>query len=313
MLDLSIIIVSYNNLGILKDCLESIHKFTSKVNFEVIIVDNNSSEPGLREVVSLFDNLILIENEDNRGFSAANNQGVEIAKGKYILFLNNDTILVEDVFYKLIVFSDSSPDDNLIGIKLLNVDYSHQHSIVDFPNFWNTMTESLFLYTIFKRNKYFNKYWLNYFDHKKPLSVDIVMGAFILGKSTTIRRLGGFDERFYFYAEETDLCKRHSDAGGKIIFHPELKLIHIGGATATRISWFHFENQHRGKIQYAQKHFKGLKFLLFLFFHYLGLFIRIPIYFSLGILKFDKNYFLKAYYYLLQFISYPENKFLENQ
>lgn len=133
-IDISIIIVSYNNFDILKQCLNSIYKFTSKISFEIIIVDNNSSEKGLTKIVDGYSELKLIRNKENKGFSKANNQGLELAQGRYILFLNNDTELIEDVLYKLVEFSDSSELDYLIGVKLLNTDFTLQHSIVDFPN-----------------------------------------------------------------------------------------------------------------------------------------------------------------------------------
>lgn len=308
-MDISIIIVSYNNFSILKSCLDSIYKFTSKISFEIIVVDNNSTEKGLTEVVDGYSNLELIQNHENLGFSFANNQGLVIAKGRYILFLNNDTELIEDILYKLVEFSDSSENDYLIGVKLLNTDLTHQHSIVDFPNLWNTFTENFFLYSIFKNKQLFNKYWMNYSHDNEPVSVDIVLGAFIFGSAEMINQLNGFDTKFYFYAEETDLCRRHKNLGGFVLYYPDLKLIHIGGATAKKLNWFYFKNQHRGKIQYAQKHFSSTKFFLFLVLHYSGILIRIPIYFILGIIKIDSDFFIKSYFYIRQFVFYPRNRF----
>jgi len=309
-MDISIIIVSYNNFDVLQSCLNSIYKFTSKISFEIIVVDNNSAESKLTEIIDGYQNIVLLQNKENMGFSFANNQGLDIAKGRYILFLNNDTELIEDILFKLIEFSDSSERDYLIGVKLLNKDLTHQHSIVDFPNLWNTFTESFFLNSIFKKNKYFNKYWMNYIEYNQPINVDVVLGAFIFGSAKTINNLGGFDARFYFYAEETDLCKRFKNLGGNILFYPNLELIHIGGVSTNKINWFHFKNQHRGKIQFAQKHFSSVKLFLFLILHYSGLFVRIPLYLILGIIKFDKNYFFKAYFFIRQLIFYPRNGFV---
>ncbi|MBU1114173.1 MAG: hypothetical protein KKE09_03470, partial [Bacteroidetes bacterium] len=232
-------------------------------------------------------------------------------KGRYILFLNNDTELIEDIFYKLVQFADSSKEKSLIGVKLLNSDLTLQHSIVDFPSIINTFSESFFLNSIFKNNKNFNKYWKNYKEYKNPISVDVVLGAFIFGSADIINKMGGFDTQFYFYAEETDLCKRFKNDGGKVLYYPSLKLIHIGGVSTNKINWFHFKNQHRGKIQFAQKHFSSIKLFLFLILHYSGLFMRIPIYFATGIFTFDKKYFLKSYFYMRQFVFYPQNKFVK--
>ena len=310
-MDISIIIVSYNNFDVLQNCLNSIYKFTSKISFEIIVVDNNSVEEGLTEVVDGYSNLVLIKNNENMGFSFANNQGLGIAKGRYILFLNNDTELVKDILYKLVEFSDSSESNYLIGVKLLNTDLTHQHSIVDFTNLWNTFTESFFFDSIFKKSKYFNKYWMNYPKHSRPVKVDVVLGAFIFASAKTINELGGFDTRFYFYAEETDLCKRFKNLGGNVLYYPDLELIHIGGVSTNHKNWFHFKNQHRGKIQFAQKHFSPVKLFLFLILHYSGLLVRIPLYLILGIIKFDKNYFLKAYFFIRQLVFYPRNGFVK--
>lgn len=309
-MDLSIIIVSYNNFNILEQCLNSIYKFTTEISFEVIVIDNNSSEKGLASFLGNFDNLVLIQNEDNRGFSSANNQGLKVVQGRYILFLNNDTELIEDIFYKLIQFADSLKEKSLIGVKLLNSDLTLQHSIVDFPNLSNTFSESFFLNSIFRKNKYFNKYWMNFGEYNNPISVDVVLGAFLFGSADLINKMGGFDTRFYFYAEETDLCKRVKNDGGKVLYYSGLKLIHIGGVSTNKINWFHFKNQHRGKIQFAQKHFSSIKLFLFLILHYSGLFMRMPIYFTIGIITLDKKYLLKSYYYLRQFVYYPQNKFV---
>nr|MCU0344129.1 glycosyltransferase [Ignavibacterium sp.] len=159
-IDVSIIIVNYNSTEFLKDCLDSIEKFTTGINFEIIVIDNNSMTGDFDELLKYHDKITLIKNNVNRGFGAANNQGVKAAKGKYVLMLNNDTILFENSVKKVFDFDESLEGENIIGCKLLNEDKSVQKSVYDFPIFLNVFTSNFFLYLLFPKSKYFNKYHL---------------------------------------------------------------------------------------------------------------------------------------------------------
>ena len=126
-MDISIIIVSYNNFQLLENCIRSIEYFTKKNSYEVIVVDNNSNEGDVSKLLTSHQNTILIQNSSNLGFGAANNQGIQIAKGKYCLFLNNDTEFLEDSIYKVIEFYEKNNKRVLLGCKLLNSDKTHQN------------------------------------------------------------------------------------------------------------------------------------------------------------------------------------------
>lgn len=305
MPDISIIIVNYNSNQLLKDCLDSFYKTAKGFTYEVIVVDNSDTKNNPKDIVELYPYTKFLKNTENVGFALANNQGIKISEGNYILLLNNDTIFVENILLKLKEFCDRAADNVIIGCKLLNADGSHQESLVEFDNPWNTFTENFFLYKLFPRSRYFNKYYQNYIESADPFEVDMVKGAFMFCTGELIRQLNGFDENFFFYYEETDLCYRVKEAGGKIFYYPGASIIHLGGATTDSMPWFKFKHQTVSKIKFYQKHYKGIEFILPAIFHYTGVLVRVPLYVVFGILKRKKSFFYKAYYYFKQLFIYP--------
>jgi len=310
MIDISIIIVNYNSFQILTECLDSIYKFTDKQTiFEIIVIDNNSAEGDIRYTLKTYPQIKLIVNSENRGFSAANNQGLEIANGKYILFLNNDTLFIEDTIKKTIAFLEDFGKDNVIGCRLLNSDNTHQTSVVDKDSLSNSFGENFFLYLYFKKYRSLNKYYYSDFEPKVPSEVGVVKGAFIFCSKKIVDELGGFDNRFFFYAEETDFCFRAANAGYKVIYFPGTEIIHLGGASTDKHLWFKFKNQSIAKIQIYQKHYKGIEFFLLVSFHYLGMFQRVFVYMAMSALKLKVNLLKKSLVYFRLLFIYPKNQF----
>ncbi|MCW9098175.1 MAG: glycosyltransferase, partial [Ignavibacteriaceae bacterium] len=144
-IDVSVIIVNYNSTVLLKNCLNSVNEFTKELNYEIIVVDNNSVEGDIEKQLKNCDRIKLIKNDINKGFGAANNQGVKISKGKYVLFLNNDTVLFENSIKKVFEYAESVNEKCIIGCKLLNEDRSLQKSVYDFPTLLNVFTSNFFL------------------------------------------------------------------------------------------------------------------------------------------------------------------------
>lgn len=311
-LDLSILIINYDSFKLLENCLSSLYRQTNDINIEVIVIDNNSSEGNIDDVVSDFDEIILIKNKVNKGFGAANNQGLKIARGKYVLFLNNDTLLLENSLKKVFDFAESLNENSIIGCKLLNEDKSLQHSAFDFPSLCNVFTSNFFLYALFPKNKFFNKYHQMNNRINKTTEVDVVTGAFLFGCTKEIREISGFDERFFFYNEETDLCYRFKLNGGKVYYYPGTAIIHLKGGTANKISWFAYKNQSLSTIKFFQKHFSGINYMSMLVTHYIGIFIRIPIFLIIGLVTFNQNLLIRTFYYLKLLFIYPENLFTSN-
>jgi len=309
-IDVSIIVVNYNNFSMLNNCLESIACYTTEIEYEIIIIDNNSTEGLIEEITDKFENISLIKNDKNKGFAAANNQGFKIAKGKYILLLNNDTILFENSIKKVFDFSESSDDPVFVGCQLLNEDRTYQDTVVQFPTIWNSFTENLFIYKLFPKWGFTNKYFQNYLSKDNSFEVDIVKGAFLFSKRTDMLALNGFDERFFFYSEETDLCYRFKkEFNGKVYFYPQTSIIHFGGEKTIKNSWQAFKYLSIGKIKYFQKHFAGLRYFLAIIVHYLGFLARVFLYFIQGVFTINKDLILKSGYYLKLLTIYPKNKF----
>ncbi len=310
MIDVSVIIVNYNSFHLLDECLDSLFHFNKEISFEVIVVDNNSTVGDVESITSKYPAVRLIKNDKNIGFAAANNLALKIIKGKYTLFLNNDTVFKNNVIEKVFDFAEAMKQPVFAGCQLLNADMTKQESVVDFPNLWNTITENIFLYKIFKRSKIFNKYYQNNYNYSEPQEVDVIKGAFMFCETATLKKLNGFDDRFFFYSEETDLCYRFKKSGGKIFFLPYVKLIHYGGETTDKNLWFKYKNQTTGKIQYYQKHFYGIRFTAVIFIHFTGLFLRGILFSVSGIFLLKKNIMKKGYYFFKQMFVYPQNKFV---
>ena len=308
-IDVSIIIVNYNSTELLKNCLDSVEKFTTGINFEIIIVDNNSMTGDIDSLLKNYNRITLIKNYVNRGFGSANNQGVEVANGKYVLLLNNDTILFENSIKKVFDFAVSLDGNEIIGCKLLNEDKSVQKSVYDFPNLLNVFTSNFFFYLLFPKSKYFNKYHLMNKGISRITEVDVVTGAFIFMSCKSYEVLGGFDERFFFYMDDTDLCYRHKKSGGKVIYFSETSIIHLKGKSVGGESWFKNKHQSISTIKFFQKHFFGLEFLLMLFFHYVGLLLRIPLFILGGMFALNKNLVMRGVYYCRLIFLYPANQF----
>ncbi|MCX6149369.1 MAG: glycosyltransferase family 2 protein [Ignavibacteriales bacterium] len=307
-MDVSVIIVNYISNELLEDCLNSLIKFTKEIEYEIIVVDNNSIVGKVEDVTSKYPNIILIKNQLNKGFSAANNQGIEIARGKYLLILNNDTIFIENTIKKVFDFVTSKNEKMIVGCKLLNQDKSWQNSFFDFPSPFNSFTSNFFLYKLFPKTK-FNKY--NQFNNgiSEISEVDVVTGAFMLCPTDAIKKLKGFDERFFFYSEEIDLCYRFKKDFGKVYYFPVTSLIHIGGATVDKMQWFKYKNQAKVYIQFFQKHYKGMSLFFAILSHFIGLLLRILLSFFSGLITFRKSHLIKSYFYLRQMFIYPKNVF----
>jgi len=304
----SVIIVNFNNFKYLRQCIKSIKDCHVNLLYEIIVVDNNSEEGNIRDIIKDFEGVKIIQNKENLGFAKANNQGLRIAKGDYILYLNNDTIFIENTLEKVLDYFDNSLNKNMIiGCKLLNEDHSHQECIADFDSPANIFGEAFFLYKIFPNSKSLNKYHLNYKNIDTVVETDTVKGAFIFMKREDAIRMGGFDEDYFFYSEEVDMCYRFKESGGKVIYYPLTSLVHLGGGTTRNLHWFMFKNQTLSKRIFYKKHYSGLNYQLVVLFHYWGIIIRVPIYFLGGIFSFEPHLIKKSYYYCKQlFVQLPK-------
>mgnify|MGYP000934488483 CR=1 FL=1 len=308
MIDVSVVIVNYNQFSLLDNCLNSIVKHTQEINYEIIVVDNNSSEGDVSKITSKYQKVKLIQNKTNNRFSLANNQGIELALGKYVLLLNNDTLFIENTILIMKEEIEKYNEPVLIGCKLLNSDYSHQPSVVDFDTIGNLVGEYYFLAKVLPKVRFLNKYFLSLTSEDKQCEVDVVKGAFMFGRKADFINQNMLDVNFFFYNEENDYCFRFKLSGGKVIYSPNTSIIHLGGGSSNEMyGWFVIKNLSLSKIKFFQKHFKGIKFLVAVFIHYSGYLIRVPIYLLGGIFTLKVNLIRKAYYYFRTIFLYPKN------
>ncbi|HVP36196.1 MAG TPA: glycosyltransferase family 2 protein, partial [Terriglobales bacterium] len=261
MITLSIIIVSYNVKEFISECLRSIFNSKIQKEFEVIVVDNGSKDKTVKMIRKDFMKVYLIENNENKGFAAANNQGLNKAKGEFVLFLNPDTSVLSEAIEKSMTFLSETPEAGAVGCKILNQDGSLQPSCKSFPDFWNYFFESTFLYKLFPKNRLFGRFYMTSFDYNVIREVDMVSGAFLMAPKRLIEEVGGWDERFFIYSEETDLCYRIRRANKKIFFIPQAQIIHYGSRSTSQEPVKMFLQDHRGRYLFMRKHYNALSII----------------------------------------------------
>lgn len=224
---LSVIIPSFNQRKLLKACLVSIFKETQKISFELMVVDNASNDGTPLEVQKNFPQVLLLQNKSNLGFAKACNQGARAAKGDYLLFLNQDTEIRDRALEKMVNFMEKNQEVDISGCKLLNQDGSLQPSVGFFPRLSKIFFWAFFLDDLPVLNRLIKPYHQEAKSfYTKTREVDWVTGAFLLTKKKVFKEIGGFDERFFMYAEEVDFCFRAKKVGFKVFYTPEATIIH---------------------------------------------------------------------------------------
>ncbi|MCB0153707.1 MAG: glycosyltransferase family 2 protein [Anaerolineae bacterium] len=242
-MDLSIIIVNWNTCRLLTQCLTSIYDKVHHYTFEVIVVDNASTDQSVVTIRQQFPQVRLVENNENMGFAGANNQGLAIAQGRYVLLLNSDTIVLPAAFDDMVRFADQHPEAGMIGCKLLNEDGSLQESWAAFPTFWSELTGRL------QRHRQLIDETQGVFE------VDWVGGACLLARASALATVGFLDDSYFMYSEETDWCFRVRQQGWKIYYLAEAKIIHLGGGSANRASLPQLVRLYESKIRFFDKHY----------------------------------------------------------
>ncbi len=245
----SIIVVSYNTKKYTLECLRSVYEQTQGITYEVIVVDNASSDGSVEAIETEFPAVYLIKSTENLGFAAANNLAAQKAKGDYLLLLNPDTVILDGAIQKLYKFAFANPNNLIYGGRTLFEDHS-----LNPTSCWKKMTLwSLFCYaaglvSIFRRNKFFDPESYGSWQRDTVREVDIVTGCFFLIKKSYWDQLNGLHPDFFMYGEEADLCLRAKKQGAKPIITPEATIIHYGGVSEKKrsdkmIRLFHAKEQ----------------------------------------------------------------------
>ena len=228
-MDISIIIVNWNTRDLLHTCLESINKTISGIEYEIIVVDNGSQDNSVAMMQEKYPHVKVIQNAENRGFGAANNQAMRVMAGRYALLLNSDTVLTENAVYELFSFMENHPDAAMACGQLLNADGSKQNSIASFPSLLTLITNVPLLEYLFPR-----RYPSKRYHYDEPIEIDSAIGACLLVRKKAIDEVGMFDERYFFFFEETDWAYRMKKASWKIYHVPTAFIYHLQGQSIGR-------------------------------------------------------------------------------
>lgn len=225
-IELSIIIVNYNTRELLRQCLKSFFESELRLSYELIVVDNASSDGSSLLVKKEFPIVKLIQNKKNIGFSKANNVGAKIAQGQYILFLNPDTVILKDSIEKMINFIKSHPDAGVIGPRLVFPDGTLQLSCRRFYTLSAILAKRTPLGHVFPFNKSVENLLMSDWDHVSVREVDWILAACLMLRRDLFYMIGYFDEKYKMYFEDVDLCFRIKQQGYKIYYVPQAKIIH---------------------------------------------------------------------------------------
>ena len=247
MPEVSTIVVSYNAMPWVEKALESVP------GTELVVVDHGSTDRTLELVRERFPEAIVVEQE-NKGFGAGNNAGMRVASGRWYLLLNSDAWLEPGALDALVAFAEERPDAAVVGPRLLNPDGTLQRSVRGFPSVWRIATEYLFLRKLAPRSRALNAFYAGGFDHDEPREAEFLMGSVLLVRREAVEDVGGFDERYFMFSEETDWCYRLREAGWKVWFYPGAEAVHVGGATTTRNWGPMFREQVRGHLRFLFDH-----------------------------------------------------------
>jgi GT2 family glycosyltransferase len=258
----SVIIVSYNVRGFLENLLSSLRRSLSGIDSETIVVDNFSDDDTVEFVKREFHEVHLIENRVNVGFGKANNQGAKIASGEYLLIINPDAVVQEDTVKEMVEFMATHPDSGAASCKVLNADGTLQKTCRrGFPTPWVAFTKISGLSSLFPRTKMFGRYNLTYLNPEEIHEVDAVGGSFMFIPRKVFDKVGGFDEDYFMYGEDIDLCYKIKKAGYKVYYTPQTTAIHFKGESTRRSSIDHTYEFYRAMNVFVQKRYGSGTFL----------------------------------------------------
>ncbi len=259
---LSILIVNWNTREFLRECLQSLWNAPPAFPFEVIVVDNASSDGSAEMIARDFPLVRLRANLENSGYALGNNQALALAKGTYQLLLNPDVILRPGGLEKAVAFLKARPEAGALGVKQIYPDGSLQRSLRGFPTPFSVLWELTGLSRLFPRSRLFGAYRMTWFDYNEVIEADQPMGTFLLMRAETVMQVGPLDLSFPIFFNEVDWCLRCKRAGWKIYFTPEVEITHFGGASTMQAGAAMAWESRRGLLNFYGKHYRGGRYWL---------------------------------------------------
>ncbi|PKN65545.1 MAG: glycosyl transferase family 2 [Deltaproteobacteria bacterium HGW-Deltaproteobacteria-12] len=254
MIDISVIIVNWNTKALLLDCVASLYQTTRKSSLEIIVVDNASTDDSVVALNSMFPQVHTVVNEKNLGFAKANNIGIKRAKGRYVCLINSDVKVLDGALDKMRAYMQTRSKIGALGPKTFFGDMQIQKNCREYPNLRNTFCEGFFLSSLFPTVHAFRGSMLNRNDYMSTMQVEGLAGCFIMVRREVVAQVGVFDERFFFYSEDLDLCKRIHDAGWQLVYYPGAEVIHYGGGSSENAPIRFQLEMLKANWQYWRKH-----------------------------------------------------------
>lgn len=254
MSQISVIIVSWNALGYLRNCLASIRATADGLVREIIVVDNESSDGSPEMVEREFPEVTVIRSGGNLGFARANNLAIQRATGPWLALINSDVVVHPGCFSELIKFLEQHPQVGLAGPRISGGDGNLQISCRRFPTVWNYACCVLALDRVLGRWPLFSGFEMRHWDYERQGEVEMLSGCFWMARKAAVDQVGGLDERFFFYAEDIDWCKRFRDAGWKNMFLPQATATHFGGGSSANAPLRYSIEMLRANLTYWRKH-----------------------------------------------------------
>jgi GT2 family glycosyltransferase len=253
--DVSVVIVNWNTRDILRDCLASIMAQT-RAPYEVIVVDNASRDGSTRMVQTEFPAVRLIANSDNRGFAGANNQGLEVARGRHVLLLNPDTVILDGAIDRMLAWLTARPDVGCVGCQVMEAPGVIQQTCFADPSPVNLAIVEAGLMRLAPWLPRLGRPWYRGWDRTTEREVDVVSGMFMLAPRAVLDAVGPLDPAYFVYAEEADWCRRIRAAGWRCVFAPEAQILHLdGGSKSTeQIRSRMYVQMQKSHLIYARKH-----------------------------------------------------------
>ena len=232
--ELAVIIVNYNTRQLLDDCLASIFRAVKPAGgLEVVVVDNASKDDSIKMVKEKYPQVTLVKNRTNQGFAKANNRGVAVTDSRFFLFLNSDTVIKPYSLVKPLKFIKNHPDVGAITIKLFlkdgSIDLDNHRG---FPDPWTAFCKLFGLSSLFPNSLFFNNYHLGLKKLNLIHAIPVTAGSYLMMSSKLFKKLGGWDESYFFYGEDIDISYRIGQAGYKIIYYPKVSTLHLKGASS---------------------------------------------------------------------------------
>jgi len=249
-MDLSIVIVNWNTRDLLRDCLASVFAGLGALQVEVFVVDNGSTDGSLAMLAAEFPDVITIANPDNRGFAAANNQALILAKGRHVMLLNTDTLVHDSVLPDSVAFLDAHPQVGVMGPRILNRDGSVQASATSYPSLGRLVGQTLGLNHIPAMDGYRMSGW----DRRGLRHVEVISGCAMLVRRAAMDQVGLLDAKFFFYGEETDWCRRFAAKGWQVVFAPVGEITHFGGGSVRSLNHRRDVMLTEGTVRLHRKH-----------------------------------------------------------